>query len=151
MASRAPHWRVKIADFGISKQAMEGGTHLKTMHVGTFGYMAPEVHGFFGGNGQPSAYSVAVDIWAIGVITVELLLKRQPFPNISDFVTYIQGQQSLDLSGAAGMSLSEVCRDFLGGLLRPTPGARPTAADATTHQWLTSGISTSQDDSYGSM
>ena len=146
MASRAPRWRVKIADFGISKQAMEGGTHLRTMQIGTFGYMAPEVHGFFGGT-QPSAYSVAVDIWAIGVITMELLVKRHPFSNISDFAMYVQGRAPLDLSGPVGEGLSESCRDFLGGLLTPNPATRPTAASATTHAWLTNGVPAPQEDS----
>ena len=85
-------WIVKIADFGISKQCI-GGTQLETQ-VGTKGYMAPELDGYFRNTYTVSRYSVSVDIWALGVITMELLLKH-PFPYPSDQYEYIQDTKLL--------------------------------------------------------
>jgi serine/threonine protein kinase len=138
--SHSPGWLVKIADFGISKRAQEGGTDLRTMHIGTFGYMAPEVLGFFSGNDPAVAYSVSIDIWAIGVISIELLLKQHPFSNVSDLVTYVHGTKQLDLVGVTGMNLSNTCRDFVSALLAPNPATRPTAGAASKHPWIAAGI-----------
>lgn len=130
---------MKIADFGISKQAQEGGTDLRT-HVGTSGYIAPEVMGFLAGNDPAVAYSVAIDIWATGVITVELLLKRLPFLNIYDLTSYINGSKELDLDSVAGVNLSNTCRDFVRKLLTPNPVARLTADSAVKHPWIYVGM-----------
>ncbi|KAI6778104.1 uncharacterized protein J7T54_001524 [Emericellopsis cladophorae] len=95
----SPDWLVKIADFGISKRAQEGGTDLRTMQIGTFGYMAPEVMGFFSGNDPSVAYSVTVDIWAIGIIAFELLFKRHPFANVKHILDYVTGTEELRFPG----------------------------------------------------
>ncbi|KAI8944621.1 kinase-like protein [Xylaria longipes] len=129
VAAYSPRWIVKIADFGISKQSMEGGTQLQTQ-VGTVGYMAPEV---FDANGR---YSVSVDIWAIGIITVELLLKQHPLPTVSDLYNLIHGINPLITDTESGLFLSETCRDFVRGLLNTDPVTRPTANAALSHLWL---------------
>lgn len=98
--------------------------------------MAPEVLGFFSGNDPAVAYSVSVDIWAIGIITVELLLKLHPFPNVSDLVSYVHGTKALELDSGAGANLSDDCRDFISGLLTPDPVTRPSASAAAAHSWL---------------
>ena len=133
VTSRDPRWLVKIADFGISKQAVEGGTNLHTTNIGTFGYMAPEVHGFLAGNDASVAYSVSVDMWAIGVIALELLLQRHPFPNMAEYVSHVTGVKCLDFRD---FGLTEPCRDLVGGLLSPNPIIRPSASAAASHPWL---------------
>ncbi|KAG7122787.1 Serine/threonine-protein kinase RAD53 like [Verticillium longisporum] len=136
VASTSPRWSVRIADFGISKQALEGGTYLRTMHIGTFGYMAPEVLGFNAQNNPSAAYSVTVDMWAIGVIALELLMKRHPFPNVSDLVGHVHGTRTVQYDGVFGVHPSDACRDFIGGLLTPHPAMRPSASVAVKHPWL---------------
>ncbi|KAG9255484.1 calcium/calmodulin-dependent protein kinase [Emericellopsis atlantica] len=132
----SPDWLVKIADFGISKRAQEGGTDLRTMQIGTFGYMAPEVMGFFSGNDPSVAYSVTVDIWAIGIIAYELLFKRHPFVNVKDILDYVTGAEELRFSGRSELGTTEVCLDFLRSLLTPNPVTRPTAGAANNHSWF---------------
>ncbi|KAI0449502.1 kinase-like protein [Xylaria acuta] len=128
VASSSPRWTVKIADFGISKQSMEGGTQLQTQ-VGTVGYMAPEVF-------DANRYSVSVDIWAIGIITVELLLKQHPLPTISDLNNLILGINPLITDTGICLFLSEACRDFVRGLLNTNAVTRLTASAALAHSWL---------------
>jgi serine/threonine protein kinase len=106
------------------------------MRIGTLGYMAPEVQGFFGGHDIAVAYSVSVDIWSIGVITMELLLKRCPFANNSAFFLYLQGHKPLNFDGVSGVSISENCRKFVQGLLTLDPVARFTASAALGDAWL---------------
>lgn len=106
------------------------------MQVGTFGYMAPEVLTFTNNNEPPVAYSVAVDIWAIGVIAVELLLKRHPFSNLLDLAGYVHGIKSLDLTCRNGDVLTDACQDFLCQLLSASSDNRPTAEVAGRHSWI---------------
>jgi len=106
------------------------------MHVGTSGYIAPEGHGWFGGNNPKVGYSVTVDIWSLGVISMELLLGRQPFPNMADFCGYISGSMPLRFDQDSGIQLSETCRDFVRGLLAADPKSRPRAPETLCHTWL---------------
>ncbi|CAG9990128.1 unnamed protein product [Clonostachys byssicola] len=87
VAEPSPHWWVKIGDIGISKRAEEETTAFHTM----VGYLAPEVMGFCSaedvigvrsaGKDSSSMYTVAVDIWALGVIMFRLLNNRNVFGN----------------------------------------------------------------------
>ncbi|KAH8649306.1 kinase-like domain-containing protein [Xylariales sp. PMI_506] len=139
VASRSPSWLVKIADFSISKQGVEGGTDLRTMVMGTLGYMAPGAMGFFP-NANPSgaAYSVSMDIWAIGAIAAELVLNRPACCDVADLAGYIHGARSLNFSLNDGAELSHACQEFVRGLLTPNHGKRVTAKVALTHPWLLS-------------
>ncbi|KAI5837081.1 kinase-like domain-containing protein [Morchella snyderi] len=66
--------RVKITDFGISKQM--AGTQLRTL-CGTSGYIAPEITGFV--PRSCGDYTGAVDMWALGTILHEMLVGVIPF------------------------------------------------------------------------
>ncbi|KAI1302523.1 kinase-like protein [Xylaria venustula] len=125
VASYSPRWVVKIADFGISKQFADGGSSLQTQ-VGTLGYMAPEIC-------DSNSYSVSVDIWAIGIITIELLLRQHPLPTPYELVDYVRGRKLLNV-------------DFTRGLLNADPVARPTANSALSHPWLEEVIPDSDDE-----
>jgi serine/threonine protein kinase len=105
------------------------------MQIGTFGYMAPEVLTFTQTDSS-SAYSVMIDIWAIGVIAVELLLKRHPFTSILDLAGYVHGTKGLELSGRGDAPLSHACVDFLRSMLSPSPANRPSAQLAVAHPWM---------------
>jgi serine/threonine protein kinase len=116
------------------------------MQIGTFGYMAPEVLGFFSGNDPAVAYSVTVDIWAIGIITYELLFKRHPFLSVKDMLDYVNDSRQLDLKPASGSTeIIDVCQDFVKSLLSPNPVTRPTAGAASNHTWIGLGAPTPMD------
>lgn len=126
-------WTVKIADFGISKQCIEG-TQLQTQ-IGTPEYMAPEQIGHFRSIESIHAYSLSVDIWAIGVITMELILTH-PFLYNSDQEDYTRGIKPLNFQNETGAVISASCRDFVKSLLTPDPTHRPKAEVAISHPWF---------------
>jgi len=146
VASDSPRWTVKIADFGISKQMMEGRTRLQTLNIGTPGYMPPEVFNVQTDNSSSIAYSVAVDIWAVGIIVIELLLKRHPLPSIGDLFRLFHGLAPLITDTATGSILSEDCREFVRQLLNTNPVTRLTANAALSHPWLEEVIPDSDDE-----
>ena len=57
--------KIKIGDFGISKQLESPLKHTQTKNIGTFLYMAPEMI-------LENEYNYKVDIWALGCIVYEL-------------------------------------------------------------------------------
>lgn len=76
MASIAPIW-VKISDFGISKRTV--GTALNTM-CGTSIYKAPELLGILPKDVKKgNQYTMAVDLWALGVVIHQVLTTQIPF------------------------------------------------------------------------
>ncbi|KAF2499006.1 kinase-like protein [Lophium mytilinum] len=132
VASTSP-WAVKIADFGISKQCNEG-TQLQTQ-LGTPEYMAPEQKGHFRSSQGVTTYSLSVDIWAIGVIAMELILAH-PFLYPSDQEDYTRGIKPLEFNHPSQIGISESCQDFVKSLLTPNPIHRPSAEAAISHSWF---------------
>ncbi|KAJ7973070.1 Kinase family protein [Quillaja saponaria] len=62
----------KVADFGLAKQAPEGGVnYLSTRVMGTFGYVAPEY-------AMTGHLLVKSDVYSFGVVLLELLTGRRP-------------------------------------------------------------------------
>jgi serine/threonine protein kinase len=99
--------------------------------------MAPEAMDHFREGEIPNAYSFGVDVWAIGVITVELMLKQLPFRSIRELFGYVEGVRPLELSDIAAINLSEACLNFVSSLLTAEAVSRPTAGTALAHRWLT--------------
>ena len=120
---------------------------MRTMNIGTFGYMAPEILGLSPGNDPTVAYSVTVDIWAIGIIAVELLFEKHPFANIKEMLDYINGVRSLFDGSEPEIACTAPCKDFLKQLLNPDPIIRPTAGAASNHPWIGIGATPLQEES----
>ncbi|KAI5849632.1 ankyrin repeat-containing domain protein [Morchella snyderi] len=75
IACLEPIW-VKIADFGVSKR--EHTASSVRSHVGTYGYMAPEVLGYFPKRrARHPAY--ALDMWSLGILLHEIATCKKPF------------------------------------------------------------------------
>jgi len=149
ISSAAPLWQVKITDFGISKRALQGVTRLRTMN-GTWGYQAPEVLGLHPSgdaslDSQAIGYTMSVDIWAVGIIALELLVKREIFSLPGNLADFVYGRRPLDLS-REGEELTDECRQFVTSLLEPEPALRPTATATLAHPWLRQAIHPSPED-----
>ncbi|CAN1212467.1 non-specific serine/threonine protein kinase [Tumidithrix helvetica PCC 7403] len=64
-------WKAKLSDFGIARLSQEIAEENGAGNTGSPGYMAPER--FYG------QFSIASDIYAVGIMLYELLLKDRPF------------------------------------------------------------------------
>ncbi|XP_076653942.1 cGMP-dependent protein kinase, isozyme 1 isoform X1 [Halictus rubicundus] len=124
------HGYVKLVDLGASKRI---GAYKTETFIGTPEYLAPEII-------QSKAYTQAVDFWALGINTYELLVNRTPFLNINDLETYnniLQGfQDSLVPS-----SMKSAAKQFIAALLQQDPTKRLGCLrngvdDIRNHRWF---------------
>ncbi|KAL9250718.1 Mitogen-activated protein kinase 19-like protein [Drosera capensis] len=88
--------KLKICDFGLARVAFNDtpATTLWTDYVATRWYRAPELCGSFF-----SKYTPAIDIWSIGCIFAEVLMRKPLFPGKSvshqlDLITDVLGTPS---------------------------------------------------------
>ena len=98
---------LKICDFGISRVNSES---TKTQHIGTRPYMSPEVE-------NSGHYTEAVDIWAMGIILIEMEV---------DLSDVIQRQDCLNEARTGNvpkMDHKELAKE----MLNTNPERRPTA------------------------
>lgn len=127
---------VKVSDFGLAKIA-QSGSHLKTF-CGTLAYLAPEVLAHKQDPRIRKNYSDKVDIWSIGCMVYVILTGFLPFPQPTQQELYekiIKGQITTKYLKEAGISPEGI--DFIKYLLVVDPAARPSAASALLHPWLT--------------
>ncbi|KAL0217867.1 hypothetical protein RCL1_008716 [Eukaryota sp. TZLM3-RCL] len=109
LESRKRPFKIKICDFGISKELV--GTIGRTM-TGSPGYIAPEVQ-------QSSAsYGPAVDYFSLGVILYHLTEGGLPFPLYEKFPMYT------DFSQPPRISPSNPFNQIISGLLAIDPSKR---------------------------
>jgi len=71
-------YRAKISDFGTAKVITNSMQSSVNMLVGTPYYMAPEII-------QQYKYSVASDLYALGIIIYEIFEQKQPFYYVPEF------------------------------------------------------------------
>ena len=74
---------IKITDFGFARQFATEDNKPMTSNVGTLWYRAPEV--IFGSQ----YYGPAIDIWSIGCIMGELILKRNALFQKNDEISQL--------------------------------------------------------------
>ena len=119
---------VKLADFGLGR-IIDEGVAMSTM-CGTPSYVAPEV--LLG-----EKYTIAVDMWSVGVITYILLSGRMPFfgKRMQDLAErIITGTYAFPEERWAGVSVS--AKEFIKTLLQTDPEKRATAKTAYSHAFL---------------
>ncbi len=73
---------VKLTDFGISKE-LENSIGLCQTFVGTFKYMSPE-------RIRSVPYSYASDIWSLGLVLLECVTNRYPYPECKTYIDMVQ-------------------------------------------------------------
>lgn len=130
----SPEWWVKIADFGISKRIQS--TQLRTA-IGTELYLAPEVRGLYSPTsayGDEDTFSLAVDIWSVGVIAFQMLTGRFAFPDGRQLFNYVVRESPFPVQETLGPE----CNAFLRETMAASPRHRPTSREALTHSWMAS-------------
>ncbi|KAL0415605.1 UNVERIFIED_CONTAM: Cyclin-dependent kinase G-2 [Sesamum latifolium] len=135
---------LKICDFGLSRQfESEWGSY--SPRVGTLWYRAPEILA------EVETYSTAIDMWSVGCIMAELLLKEVLFKERCDVdqrtkIYRILGRAKpdenlfmkfLEAAVISGVPLLKgIGFDLLKKLLEYDPDKRITAEAALEHDWF---------------
>jgi len=121
--------RVVVADFGLAK--VFGRGELLRTHCGTPTYAAPEIV-----RGD-KAYSNAVDMWSIGVITYILLCGFFPFfSEDSEILRTKIISAEYSFPSPYWDNISEEAKDFIKHLLVVDPAKRLTAEQAFKHPFM---------------
>ncbi|XP_026669601.1 cGMP-dependent protein kinase 1-like [Ceratina calcarata] len=120
----------KLTDFGSSKRI---GAYKTKTFIGTPEYLAPEII-------QSKPYNQAVDLWALGIVTYEILLQRTPFEDASDMDTYEKIIRGFDDSYFPP-TIKSSAKNFIKSLLQSNPldrlgYLRRGITDIRTHRWF---------------
>lgn len=120
---RAPH-AVLVADLGSAKQAADASG--LTVTTGTPAYMAPE-QAF-----QTTGFDSRADVYALGVVTFELLTGNKPFGTGGRVATLTPEQASKAPSPTirADLEVPDAVRALLHAALSADPDDRPDTAQA---------------------
>ena len=121
---------VKLCDFGWSTHTIN---EQRTTFCGTVDYVAPELV-------YSEPYGQEVDLWAVGILTFELLLGHAPFTGQNENATY-HNITNLDLQhktgdGAQFRDLSQEARSFISAILQTDPEQRLGLLEMRKHPWL---------------
>lgn len=128
--------QVKLTDFGISK-SLVATLALASTSIGTVTYMSPE-------RCMGEDYSLASDIWSVGMVVYELATGRYPFPDTSSFPALFQ-----ELTEKPEPRLSpdqfppELC-DFVANCLIRDVARRPDTFVLVQHGFVTRGVETKE-------
>ena len=120
---------VKISDFGISSQLDSTAAHCSTF-VGTTCYMSPE-------RLTGEHYNYTADIWAFGMILLELAKGEFPYPQPDSYFKLLE--QIMDEPAPnvpEDSDFSAAFAEFLGVCLDKTPAMRPSAHELIRHPFL---------------
>ncbi|WFD18672.1 mitogen-activated protein kinase kinase [Malassezia caprae] len=146
---------VKLCDFGVSGQLEKS---LAKTNIGCQSYMAPER--ITGQGRNVTTYTVASDVWSLGISLVEIACGSYPYP--PETFTNVFAQLQAIVEGDApelprpsttpitiitpqGVSIelelgsceySDAARDFIAQCLRKTPDDRPNYASLLEHKFV---------------
>ncbi len=129
---------LKICDFGLSRKVPDvkfykftGDVHKVpfTTMCGTMGYMAPEIM-------KKEAYTIAVDMWAAGIILYEMMSGIKPFVPYADCLTV-----PLEFPATIFDGLSTGAPPLLQSLLFVDPALRTSPKAALESEWVASSLS----------
>lgn len=135
-----PSWSVRIGDFGISKRVQQNETALRTM-TGTQAYMAPEIFPWLMDDDETHVYTMAVDMWALGVVIYQLLTFQLPFGDHNPLYRYCKSSTSFPEAPLLDARVTTEGINIVKLLLQSHPGDRLTSSDSLTHPWLCKAVS----------
>ena len=127
---------LKIVDFGLARF---GGPFDEDDMCGTPLYVAPEVVGAPGPGGVKGAkgVTVAVDMWAAGIILYMLLSGAAPFTHADDMQLFsLIRRGHLSFKDACWTPVSAAGKELIKSLIVVKAGERLTAPDARKHTWF---------------
>ncbi|CAG8984035.1 hypothetical protein HYALB_00002976 [Hymenoscyphus albidus] len=124
--------RVVLTDFGFAVHLEQDAGKRKTgrmmSNVGTVGYQAPEV-------GLDRGYTMAADLWSLGVLTACILTGFQE--ELSDLSQVeINAKIDSDFTEGEEIELTVTAKRFLREILILAPEERLSATEARNHAWF---------------
>ncbi|CAI6099679.1 unnamed protein product [Clonostachys chloroleuca] len=133
-------WRVKLADFGISKR---GGEITESTDIrGTKNFMAPEL--LIESSDKPEVlYSFAIDMWCFGQTIHRVLTGHNPFNSVLAIAQYWEGNAEFPTTALQSVGASEPVIHFLRSLMVADPTKRLTAKGGLSNAWVLMDFSTS--------
>ncbi|KAF3936768.1 Obscurin [Dactylella cylindrospora] len=138
-----PSWWVKIADFGISKRVEDQERTALRTQIGTPAYIAPEVVGIFPladlavAETEARTYTLAVDIWALGMMTFRLLTATAAFTEVRDLSLYVTLGRRFPKERLLSRGISDSGVEFVEKALAASASQRPSARDLLASAWIT--------------
>jgi serine/threonine protein kinase len=123
---------VKISDFGLAKVASDK-QKLKT-YCGTPQYFAPEVLQRKNTVAGQGSYSLAADMWSIGIILFVMLAGEFPFDDPTKRGVNAMKHQ---FNKPVWATISNDAKDLINKLLIKDPSDRLNAEQALRHPWFT--------------
>lgn len=117
---------LKLCDFGW---AVYAPSSRRTTMCGTLDYLPPEMLA------EEPKHDHAVDLWALGVLTYELLVGGPPFEHEDGRKTQ-RKIRYLDYTFPAALKLHYASKDFIDGLLKLDPSKRLLLTDLENHHYL---------------
>ena len=124
--------QVKIGDFGMAK--LEGTDPSLKADISTFHhYLSPEMGIPLKGDLSESRF--AVDLWAFGCITHELLTQATPFATCKEMISYLNGQE-FARRNLFHRGISDKGIEFIERTITRKAENRITAKQALESEWL---------------
>ena len=122
--------QIRLIDFGLSLK-LTSEQPITARMSGTPVAMPPEVI-------RSNSASLAVDIWSLGMLLLELVCGRGSLPDgYTCMFSACFGQAAIPIPDSSS-GYSVAFRDFLSKALDPNPEKRSTAQQLLHHQWLQS-------------
>lgn len=128
LSSKTPGAAVKLADFGLAVESMDGKHYYG--FAGTPGYLSPEVL-------RKEPYTYAVDIWACGVVLYILLVGYPPFWDDDQgrmFELIKKGRY--DYPSPEWDSVTPAAKELINKMLTLDQNKRLTAEEVLKHPWI---------------
>jgi serine/threonine protein kinase len=135
VACPRPDWKVKLTDFGVSKNF--ANADLQTF-AGTGVYMAPEVHSIDPRRNRKSntPYTTAADIWSLGAVAYCTQMGKPPFSGVFEIAQFMRQDTQYPTEGFR--FCYPVFAEFVQALMRKSPVERLSATQVLQHEWIAS-------------
>ncbi|XP_055920524.1 neither inactivation nor afterpotential protein C isoform X1 [Eupeodes corollae] len=126
---------VKLCDFGLSR-AIDSTVGKRGTCIGSPCWMAPELVTAFDTT-DPEVYDSRVDVWALGITTIELADGKPPFSDMHPTRAMFQIVRNPPPTLFKPTNWSQVINDFISECLEKNPENRPMMMEMVEHPFMT--------------
>eukprot|EP00210_Caulerpa_lentillifera_P008519 g8126.t1 len=124
----------KVAKLTGFQSVQEEGTSLSEMRLDRVNYLPPEL---LQNSNDSAIVSHQIDVWALGVISYEIVYGITPFLHMDDTI-HVRNIVSKEIEFP--WDVSSEFEDFVSQALSKDPMTRPTASELLMHPWIQNNI-----------